>query len=94
MWDGSLVGNMEGVSLSASASAADEPLLQSMRSDLEAAWEEHAAKKSKLSSPEKVDQSIASPEKVVLLITCKFRSMEVWSLWVWQGKIPQVLQQT
>ncbi len=42
---------MEGVSLSPSAPAA-EPLLQSMRSEVEAAWEEHAAKKSKLNSPD------------------------------------------
>ena len=50
-WDGSLVDNMEGVSLSPTAPPA-EPLLQSMRSEVEAAWEEHAAKKSKLNSPE------------------------------------------
>ena len=56
---------MEGVHLSAIANTADEPLLQSMRSDLEAAWEEHAAKKSKLSSPE------PSPGKVGVHIVCR-----------------------
>jgi len=60
VWDGSLVGNMEGVSLSPTAGAR-EPLLQSMRSEVEAAWEEHAAKKSKLNSPE---ATLGAPEKV------------------------------
>jgi hypothetical protein len=60
VWDDSLVGNMEGVNLSPTA-AAGEPLLKSMKSEVEAAWEEHAAKKSKLSSPETTP---SAPEKV------------------------------
>ena len=44
---------MDGITLASHGSADAEPLLRDLRSEVDAAWEEHAAKRSKKASPDK-----------------------------------------
>ena len=53
VWEGSLVESMDGVTLVSHDSMSTDPVVQDLRSELDAAWEEHAAKRSRKTSPEK-----------------------------------------
>lgn len=53
VWEGSLVENMDGVTLLSHDSITEDPLVKDLRSEVDAAWEEHTAKRTRKASPDK-----------------------------------------
>lgn len=53
VWEGSLIENMDGIKLASHESSDAEPLLRDLKLEVNAAWEEHAAKRSRKVSPNK-----------------------------------------
>lgn len=71
--------NMDGVTLVSHDPVGDDPLVRDLRSEVDAAWEEHAAKKSRKASPDKPQpthllqsESPQSPPGNLGITVCKF----------------------
>ena len=61
IWEGSLVESMDGVTLVPNDSMGDDPLVRELKSEVDAAWEEQAAKRSRKTSPEKPHSRSSQP---------------------------------